>query len=347
MAYLNSFDYSGHVSGSTRLKLTQAAMRAIPVKMAPFCEQKRIVDKLETVHASIGACRERLDRVPAILKRFRQSLLDTAITGCLTRDWRGPDDDMEGWTEVTFSQVIRELRNGLSPKPSEQPPGMKILRISAVRPGRIDFTDHRYLDIDEATASQYSVREGDLLFTRYNGSLEFVGVCALVRQSSEGYVYPDKLIRVRVDESKVLPAYLELAFASSNVRQQIEAFVKSSAGQKGISGGDLKTTRLRLPPLEEQCEIVRRVATLFTYGDRLDERLAQTRAATERLIPALLAKAFRGELVPQDPNDEPAAELLKRLTMQRTEGGKVGKGSRAKRVAPVALSDEEEATMVE
>jgi type I restriction enzyme S subunit len=71
-----------------------------------------------------------------------------------------------------------------------------------------------------------------------------------------------------------------------------------------------------LPPEDEQTEIVRRVDTLFTFADRLEARLQTAQTAANRLTPALLAKAFRGELVPQDPNDEPASELLKRLAAQ-------------------------------
>ena len=77
--------------------------------------------------------------------------------------------------------------------------------------------------------------------------------------------------------------------------------------------------RVALPPLQEQTEIVRRVELLMGYADRLEARLKAAQTAAERLTPALLAKAFRGELVPQDPNDEPASELLRRLREQRAE----------------------------
>jgi type I restriction enzyme S subunit len=72
-----------------------------------------------------------------------------------------------------------------------------------------------------------------------------------------------------------------------------------------------------LPPLREQQEIVRRVETLFAYADRLEARCTAAHAQVERVTPALLAKAFRGELVPQDPNDEPAAVLLERIRAAR------------------------------
>ena len=88
----------------------------------------------------------------------------------------------------------------------------------------------------------------------------------------------------------------------------------------------MKTFPLPEPTHEEQTEIVRRVETLFAFADRLEARLAQAQTAATRLTPALLAKAFRGELVPQDPNDEPAAELLRRLQAQRASAPKASTG---------------------
>ncbi|MBS1155667.1 MAG: hypothetical protein H6R07_1591 [Proteobacteria bacterium] len=314
-------------SGTTRKRISRGNLSAMLLPIPPLPEQKRIADKLDTVLARVDACRDRLDRIPALLKRFRQSVLAAATSGKLTEDWREATElDLTLWREEPFGLLIHEMRNGLSPKPTEQPPGAKILRISAVRQGKVDFDDYRFLVVDQATRQQYGLQQDDLLFTRYNGSLEFLGVCALVSIAQPDYVYPDKLIRVRVNKQKIAPKFVELAFGSHFVRRQVEDFVKSSAGQKGISGGDLKTTEIPIPPLDEQHEIVRRVETLFAFADRLEARYATARKQVEQLTPALLAKAFRGELVAQDPNDEPAAELLKRLAAQREIAPKARRG---------------------
>ena len=286
---------------------------AICIPLAPLAEQKRIADKLDTVLSRVDAVSTRLARVAPLLKRFRQSVLAAATSGRLTSEWRESNAMHQPWRDMTLGSLIEDMRNGLATKPDESPAGKKILRISAVRPGVLDTTDHRYLTADEVDARIYNLRKGDLLFTRYNGSLEFVGVCALVSEDLPEYVYPDKLIRVRANTAVVLPKFIEIASAEAEARAQIEGFVKSSAGQKGISGSNLKSLRLSVPPLEEQAEIVRRVDVLFAFADRLEARLNAAQTATGRLTPALLAKAFRGELVPQDPNDEPASELLRRL----------------------------------
>ena len=285
--------------------------------LAPLNEQRRIAAKLDTTLAAVDACRQRLDGVEALLKRFRQAVLAAATSGELTREWREENGEKETKRLVRLGDVILEMRNGLSPKPSLTPPGVKILRIGAIRPGLVDFEDYRYLDLAPRDAEQYALRDGDLIFTRYNGTLEFVGVCALVKNVPCSYVYPDKLIRVRCKEEAALPAYVELAFGSAAARDQIESLVKSSAGQKGVSGSDLKGVRFSLPSIPEQVEIVRRAQQLFSLADQLEARLTSARKVIERLTPALLAKAFRGELVPQDPNDEPASVLLERLAAKK------------------------------
>jgi len=315
-----------HSSGTTRKRISRGNLGNLQLPIPPLNEQKRIADKLDTLLAAVDACRARLDKVPALIKRFRQSVLAAATSGALTEDWREclkledkkeifgtTDAGIDTWRTVRLADVIFEMRNGLSPKPSETPPGSKILRIGSVRPGRIDFDDHRYLLVSEKDAIQYQISRGDLLFTRYNGTQEFVGVCGLVRDDVNDYVYPDKLIRVRVNRDLIYPEYLEMVFGAPAIRLQIDEFIKSSAGQKGISGADLKATEFSLPTLQEQREIVQRVETLLTVADKLDRRLAETQKRIGQLTPSILAQAFRGELVEQDPSDEPAIVLLEKI----------------------------------
>jgi type I restriction enzyme S subunit len=321
-------EISAHASGTTRKRISRGNLGGLQVPLPPEAEQERIADKLDTVLTRVDAVNTRLARVAPVLKRFRQSVLAGATAGRLTEDWRALGSFSEPWRKATLGELIEEMRNGLAAKPDENPKGHKILRISAVRPGILDTSDHRYLTIDESESKLYDLRKGDLLFTRYNGSLEYVGVCAMVTEDLPAYVYPDKLIRVRVKPAVVLPRFIEIASAAAEARSQIEGYVKSSAGQKGISGGNLKTLLVPIPGIEEQAEIVRRCDVLFAFADRLEGRLQTAQAATERLTPALLAKAFRGELVPQDPNDEPASELLRRLQAD-VPGSKSKRGRKA------------------
>lgn len=328
--YLNQFNYRGYVNGGTRLKLTQANMRTIPIALPPLAEQTRIAAKLDDLLAQVDTLKARIDGIPALLRRFRQSVLASAVSGRLTEEWRQHTANKSAPCIAQLGALITEMRNGLSAKPNEDGKGLPILRISSVRAGSIDQTDIRFLECDENEEDRYTLRVGDLLFTRYNGSLELVGVCGLVRQLSHtALVYPDKLIRVRCDTDLILPEYLEIFFSEPSARQRVMDLVKSTSGQKGISGQDLKAMVVTYPSLVEQTEIVSRVEQLFTIADQLEAKVASAKSRIDNLTQGILAKAFRGELVPQDPTDEPASVLLERIKAQRATAPKAKRSRRA------------------
>ncbi|MBA8733536.1 restriction endonuclease subunit S [Chromobacterium violaceum] len=131
---------------------------------------------------------------------------------------------------------------------------------------------------------------------------------------------------VVVDEKKANRAFVKLALQANYF---VMRELAEGGNQPNLNLSKIKEFRLHLPSLLEQHEIVRRVETLFAFADRLEARLAAAQGAADKLTPALLAKAFRGELVPQDPNDEPAAELLKRLAAQRAAAPKPKRGRKA------------------
>jgi type I restriction enzyme, S subunit len=343
--------------GQKRVPADFLKQAALP--LAPLAEQQRIVAKLEASLARVNAARQRVAKVPAILKRFRQSVLAAACSGRLTADWRREQGELEPanllvdrvrrhlghrdtqpglidpesleglpppWTWAAFGDVIEELRNGISTKPNPDPPGHPILRISATRPGKVLLEDIRYLPNADELVKLYRLRDGDLLFTRYNGSLDLLGVCGMVRGlSKRTLLYPDKLMRVRFGHEDLLPEYVETFFGSAQARDRIEAKAKSSAGQQGVSGADIRRQPIAVPPFAEQQEIVRRVEALLRLADTIEKRVAAATARAEKLTQAMLAKAFRGELVPTEAElahregrrYEHASALLERVRHER------------------------------
>lgn len=332
--YLKNFYISGEViqfqSGSNNLRNLQFKdYSKIEVPFPPLNEQTRIANKLDELLAQVDTIKARVDAIPAILKRFRQSVLAAAVSGKLTEEWREREGlSRNTWESAPLEDLIVEMRNGLSPKPNEDGKGNPILRISSVRSGYVDQKDIRYLECDEKVSLRYGLSEGDILFTRYNGSIDFVGVCGLIRKlEHETLLYPDKLIRVKVGE-KLLAEYLEIYFSSSDVRKVVTDFVKSTSGQKGISGKDLKSVNVVYPKIEEQKQIVQRVEQLFAFADQIEQRVKDAQLRINNLTQSILAKAFRGELVPQDPNDEPASVLLERIKQEREEAAKLAKAAK-------------------
>ncbi len=227
----------------------------------------------------------------------------------------------KGWTSARLGDLAVEVRNGISAKPDADA-GTAILRISAVRPMALNATDTRYLEGPASAWEPYRLRRDDLLFTRYNGNPSLVGVCARVTlESDQVLVYPDKLIRVRLDERVVLPAFVERAVHVGASRAFIDGKTKTSAGQVGISGGDLKEVPIRLPPLDEQRRIVAKLEALQARSRRAREALDAVPSLLEKLRQSILAAAFRGDLTKdwraKNKDIEPASKLLERIRAER------------------------------
>nr|WP_024742968.1 restriction endonuclease subunit S [Xanthomonas oryzae] len=140
--------------------------------------------------------------------------------------------------------------------------------------------------------------------------------------------FPDRLFCARLINSRYAP-YLEIFFSSQNYISYIGRNLKSSAGHQRITTETVKNAEIRLPSLEEQTEIVRRVEQLFAYADQLEAKVVAAQQRIDALTKSLLAKAFRGELVPQDPSDEPASVLLDRIRAQRAAAPKPKRGRKA------------------
>lgn len=223
-----------------------------------------------------------------------------------------------GWSWCAFDQIIIGFLNGLSKKPAEEPPGDRILRISAVRSMAVNANDIRFYRAEKSeNVDGYFLEDDDLLFTRYNGSARLVGVCGRFK-GKEKTLYPDKIMRARLASPMLtLPAYVELAMNSGASAAHISSNVKTSAGQHGIAGSDVKRTPVPLPPIAEQTEIVSRVEEAFSKADHVGAALDEQERAARALKQSILKAAFQGRLVPQDPNDEPAAKLLERIKKGR------------------------------
>ncbi len=344
-------------------------LRDAQIPLAPLPEQKRIADKLDATLARVDACRERLARVAPIIKRFRQSVLAAATSGRLTADWRaqqghghennddnvlqgnthlGQESDSStdnthpsenssisttllGWREVVFSEIVSESLVGLVRPSAEQSEyesnGVFYLKMNNIGEQWGSSTEKKvYVTCSQDEFDRYKLRVGDWLFNTRN-SAELVGKSCVWR--GEAAVFNNNILRVRF-KGGVCPDFIEIYFRSPQGRKALESVKSATTSVAAIYQRSLLVQKVPLPDLSEQTEIVRRVETLFAFADRLEARLAGATSAAERLTPSLLAKAFRGELVPQDPSDEPASELLKRLAAQREAvGSKPKRGRKA------------------
>ena len=226
-------------------------------------------------------------------------------------------DFPDSWIIVRYGEICSVVRNGTSAKPSGTS-GYRIARISAVRPMAFDYDDYRLLQCDEVLANNYTLQANDLVFTRYNGSRRFVGVCARF-DGREERLFPDKLIQTRPDLPCLSSRFLEAALNVGLSRAFLETKIRTTAGQSGISGSDIRTTPIPVTSLPEQQEVVFRLGKAFEAIERTERTVAEALQQANSVRHAILKRAFSGQLMPQDPNDEPASILLDRIRAEREQ----------------------------
>lgn len=347
-------------TGTTFKELSGSTAATLPFKVAPLPEQTRIADQLDKLLARIQACNDRLDAIPTLLKRFRQSILLAAISGTLTEDWReqypgsveagylvaqihaaheeagghkvgnaaAPTEDVHdliadmfptGWGLVTLRDVVqpsRPITYGILKPGPELEVGVPYIRVADFPGDKLNLGTIRNTSsqIDEEF-KRSRLLPGDLLLS-IRGT---VGRLVVIPDELAGANITQDSARLSI-QPIMNRDYVLWYLRSSMAQDRMRGSTKGVA-VRGINIGDVRALQLPLPSREEQDEIVRRVEALFKLADRIEARYTAARAQAQRLSPLLLAKAFRGELVPQDPNDEPASALLERIATERAKTG--------------------------
>jgi type I restriction enzyme, S subunit len=257
----------------------------VPVPRRP--EQDHIVAEIEDRVSAIDLGTARLQQALTRMDAMQRAVLAEAVN--------------DSWERVPLQQVLVSLRNGIFvSRPAPEPPGIPIFRISAVRPMALDVTDIRYAPADLDPDEKFFVEEGDLLFTRYSGNPNYVGACALARGLPQPTLHPDKLIRGIVDRSQAEPAFLEIACSAGETLREIARRRKTTAGQVGIAGGQLKTVPVPLPSLETQREICTSVDSRLVAVNRLREEASSALRRASELKRAVLHRALLGRVGPEE-----------------------------------------------
>lgn len=314
-----------YVGGTTRAKLTQAGMARVSIPLPPPPQQRRIVAKLDSFTDRTGRAREQLGRTPRLIQKYREAILAAAFTGDLTKGWRQsiglPTPKM-----TTLGTQLSDISYGTAKKCQADRKGVAVLRIPNVSAGKIDLSDLKFADFEHKELAKLRLQDGDILVVRSNGSADLVGRPALVEDSAVGLAYAGYLIRLRPKKGTALPRFLRVMLQSPQVRKVIETNARSTSGVHNINSKELAALEIPQSTIQEQGEIVSRIETALTWLDRVEAEQINASRLLSKLDQAILAKAFRGELVPQDPNDGPV-EFPPVLTAESRRRGRMKRAS--------------------
>ena len=291
---------------STMTDLVQGALypavrprdiRNFEIPLAPLDEQKRITDKLDTLLARVGQCQTHLDRLPHLLKAFRQSVLAAATSGQLTEEWRKANVQDNEFQEIQLRDCF-DIFSGYAFKKKEYSSGgSRLLQIANVGYGITLWEDQNFIDLDvvKSTYANFQLQVGDIVMALNRPITNDTLKVARVKDEDLPATLYQRVACLRL-KIPANPNFAFLYLQTDNFMNQVKQNLKGS-DQPYINTSSLDYLTINLPPLAEQHEIVRRVECLFAFAERLETRWRAAQGQLSALTPSLLAKAFRGELV--------------------------------------------------
>jgi type I restriction enzyme S subunit len=304
--------------GTAQPGANASILSGLVLPLAPLAEQRRIVAKIDSLSAKSQRARDQLDHVPRLVEKYKQAILAAAFSGELTREWRETHRETSAWGSIGAGKIIKTIVAGKNMRCDERPPSddeRGVLKVNAVTWGTFDPQAAKTLPRTFIPPEQTRVKSGDFLISRAN-TLELVGAVVIVRQTPPNLFLSDKILRLEMaEESK---SWMLWFLRSPKGREAIE---NSSTGNqfsmRNLSQTALRAINVPWPTPNERKAIIHSVETAFIWIDRLASEATSACKLINHLDRAILAKAFRGELVPQDPNDEPAGVLLDRILSER------------------------------
>lgn len=359
-----------HFTGTTIRHLTGTSLAKLEVPLPPLPEQRRIVAKVEALQARADAAKEALDAIPPVLEKFRQSVLAAAFRGDLTKTWRAANPDVEpasvlldriraerrrrweeanpkkkyveptpvdtdglpelpeGWCWASLEEVVANISYGYTESSSPDDRGRKFLRITDLIDGKVDWTSVPYCR--PPADNRYDLRTGDIVVARTGAT---TGKSFRLLDPPSGAVFASYLIRLGALDS--CPSDFVALFLQSPLYWSQIMTVRKGSAQPGVNATVLGTLAVPLSPAAEMAQIVRASRIALDGPKILGSSAEAMQTGLASLTQSILAKAFRGELVPQDPNDEPATELLERIRREREGSGATGAPKRGRRAKGV------------
>jgi type I restriction enzyme S subunit len=288
--------------------------RSIPITIPPINEQLRIVAKIEALFSELDQGVESLETAREQLKVYRQAVLKQAFEGKLTAHWH-EERSQPAYKRKLLGRILSFLTSGsrgwakfYSKK------GEIFIRAQNLKHDRLDLDDVAYVQIPEQSEGMRTqVQVGDVLITITGANVTKTGYV----HSEIGNAYVSQHVALCRPADTVDPEFLYWYLIGETAgRRQLKEFAYG-AGKPGLNLDNIRSVEVFLPSLDEQREIVRRINALLSFEENLVSAIEFELRRVESLRQSILKKAFSGQLVPQDPDDEPASVLLERIRMEK------------------------------
>jgi type I restriction enzyme, S subunit len=257
----------------------------ITIPLPPLEEQRRIVGRIEELAGKIAEAR---------------GLRDRSIQECNLICTSSYNDIFSKYEDkfISIENLIgcANLKNGKSLRPDEQKSSIRCLRLSALRNGQIDCHDSKTVPMTVEEAEPYLVKHEDVFIVRGNGSKDLIGQAGIIKKAITNIIFPDLFIRVPIDRNQLLPNFFVAWWNSPQMREKIMEVAKTTSGIWKINQGHIAAFFVPVPPLAEQRRIVAYLDELQSKVDRMKRLRQESLKELDALLPAILDKAFKGEL---------------------------------------------------
>ena len=323
--------------------VSRSDLLRLPVRLPPYAEQIRIATKIEGLFQDLATIREIVQKVPSMVKQLRYSLLAKAFRGEVTeqnsedepvakvierlRQEKSQDFNLEKdhsadafldeipdrWKSIELGALVKDVKNGLYPRKNLKGPRCVILRIQDMQNGVINTAGLLRQRVTEEEFRQFKLQPGDIILDRVNAGINLVGKVAIF-DLNEDAVFNYHLMRIRVRETVANPRFLKYFLETPAARRYIEDVSVSTAGQNSINQKQLAALVVPIAPMEEEKRIVNSLDSMLSHCNMILQQASQVEDISASLEQSILAKAFRGELVPQYSREEAAS-----LTLERTK----------------------------
>lgn len=302
------------ISRTAQAGFNKEDLSTFAMPLPPLSEQQRIVNRIESLFAKLDEAKQKAQDALDSFETRKAAILHKAFTGELTAQWRKEHGvGMESWETHELVECF-EIVSGIQKTPARSPKDNPIpyLAVANVYRDKIDLSDIRYFEVTPEEIEKLKLQDKDILIVEGNGSGNEIGRCAMWHNELPLCIHQNHIIRMRNKTADVLPEYVLYYLNSQAGRSVMQERAKTTAGLYNLSAGKVKTIPLAFASLDEQIEIVRILDDLLVKEQQAKEAAEGVLDQIDLIQKAILARAFRGKLGTNDPNEESAVELVKR-----------------------------------